>query len=351
MNLDSVVLLNLEITSHCNLQCPQCSRTDEDGNIPEYVKLAHWDAEPILANLELERLKNLKYVHLEGDTGDAIMHPQLEKILDAFYELPQQPMISLWTNGGVRSQEWWANLAKRYHDRLKVQFSIDGLEDTNHLYRVGSNYKKTIDNARSFINAGGKAAQRCIVFHHNEHQVQEIAKTSQTIGFGELHFIPNDESRFRGLDKWPVFVKKQFSHEIENTGIKNVSQYDYNTFPRTWSQDVSFRPISYSDTCPSLKSGSLNITYQGHVIPCCLYNADLYFDHQFNEKFKELVGDLDKVDLHKTKLSDILAYGYFDRLNNMLKSGDDPGRCQSMCGKQIRFNKKTVYFIPATQRN
>ena len=39
------------------------------------------------------------------------------------------------TNGGARSKQWWTDLGKLTKGKMRVTFGIDGLEDTNHLYR------------------------------------------------------------------------------------------------------------------------------------------------------------------------------------------------------------------------
>ena len=342
LKIKDIQVLNLEITSHCNVKCPQCSRINEDGDLAEYVTLDHW-TDRIIDNLELEQMESLKFVLLEGDTGDALMHPNIVEIVDKFYNHYTQPKVVIFTNGALRSEDWWRDFGARFPDRLHVQFSIDGLEDTHKLYRVGANYNKLIGNVKAFIRGGGNAGHRCIVFKHNEHQLDEIAEKSKDIGFHNFEFMLNDSGRFRELDKWPVIINGKKSHYIESTSVTDLSKY-------TWGPDI-WNPY-YSDVndmiCPSMKIGSINITYQGHVLPCCVYNADLYFEHPLNKKFQSLVEDNDLVDLNKHKLSMILEQGYFHRLENMLAQKDHPGRCNTMCS-HLDLNPSPIYFIKATQ--
>mgnify|MGYP006295791317 CR=1 FL=1 len=141
MQLSDIQLLVFELTSYCNIKCPHCARTDEDGSLPSFVTLSHLDFDKILHNLELTELTNLKLVIFEGDTGDALMHPDLNRIIDTFYNMPSAPSIAITTNGSIRSEEWWHALGSTYDPkRLTVQFSIDGLSDTHKLYRVGADY-------------------------------------------------------------------------------------------------------------------------------------------------------------------------------------------------------------------
>ena len=64
--------------------------------------------------------------------------------------------------------------------------SIDGLEDTHSYYRQGTNWKKIINNAKSFISSGGRAVWQFIPFAHNEHQIKSCIRLSQQLGFKEF---------------------------------------------------------------------------------------------------------------------------------------------------------------------
>lgn len=351
MQLENIHLLVFEITSHCNVKCPQCCRIGDDGELAPFVELKHWDVKQLLPNLEIEKLTNLKYVHIEGDQGDALMHPEIVDILDAFYNAPTNPTICILTNGALRSEDWWYNLGQRYNpERVRVQFSIDGLEDTHSLYRVGADYNKLIANARSFIRAGGNAAQRTLIFKHNEHQLKDIAEFSKQIGFKQFYATHSDIFRFHGLDKYPVTVNGDVTHYIEYTTLKTVNEYDYNNSSEIW--DPSYDPrieINTDETCINFRYGQLHITYKGHVIPCCIYNADLYFDIESNQVFRNLVGDVDLIDLHKNTLSTVIQHTYFNRLNAMLDSKKDPGRCGFWCGNKLTLDASSVIpIVPVT---
>ena len=51
---------------------------------------------------------------------------------------------------------------------MRVDFAIDGLEDTNHLYRVGVKWKKVKENLEAYLSEGGHARWNYIVFDHNK---------------------------------------------------------------------------------------------------------------------------------------------------------------------------------------
>ena len=75
-------------------------------------------------------------------------------------------------------------------DRGKVQFSVDGLEDTNHIYRKNSRWKDIVMAVETL--ASGKQKPKLIwqmlVFPYNEHQIEEAERLSKEIGFDEFHY-------------------------------------------------------------------------------------------------------------------------------------------------------------------
>lgn len=345
MNLLDIHSLAFEITSHCNIKCPQCSRIRPDGELADFIELRHWDVSKIMPNLELDRLTNLKHVRLEGDNGDALMHPDFEKIIDHVYHSQAKPNILILTNGSMRSAAWWRNFGSRFPGRLVVQFSIDGLADTSHLYRVGSNYHRVIENARAFISAGGIATQRCLIFKHNQHQLDEIRQVAKSTGFQQLIVIPGDIFRFQNRDHWQVWYKGQPAHVIRpatELNTQSYRRYEYNHL----SNKRMFRSNADLDLlCPNLSTGEITITYKGHLIPCCMHHADLYFDHPSNDQYKKLVGNPDLIDLNQRSLGEILSDpDYYGRRLEQSLVNDRLSRCQSCCSHSVDQKLKTISF-------
>lgn len=334
ITISEIQNLALEITSHCNIRCPQCSRTNWNGELASFVELKNWDVDKILPHLRLDLMTDLKLVSIEGDNGDAAMHPELQKIMDAVMAAPSRPWIFIVTNGSMRQPEWWGKLAEIYGSRLVIQFSIDGLRDTHELYRVGSAYDKVIKNARAFIQSGGVAFHRCLIFKHNQHQLQEISDRSRDIGFRRMIFRLGDEFRFQGQDEWPVYWKNKQTHIIKPVLTMTPDQYQKFEF------DLFGSPIEIKTTsslCPFTRKGQLHITYKGHVIPCCKYQADLYFDHPSNDLFRQFVGDINGIDINTRSLDAILSDPefYMRKLESNLDSDSRLPRCQAECGSQI----------------
>ncbi|SVE25963.1 uncharacterized protein METZ01_LOCUS478817, partial [marine metagenome] len=128
--------------------------------------------------------------------GDPPMTPDWEEII--INTANRNYIIDVETNGSMRTPESWAKVGKVFAKTEKEQsgeagfmekvitFSIDGLEDTNKLYRIGINHKRVMANAKAFIDAGGRARWKMIVFEHNKHQVEEAQQLAKDMGFWEF---------------------------------------------------------------------------------------------------------------------------------------------------------------------
>ena len=116
-------------------------------------------------------------------------------------------------------------------------FSIDGLEDTNHVYRKNSNWNKLIKNATAFIDAGGHAHWDMLVYAHNQHQVNQCEQLAQSLGFTWFRAKVSKRPYINGLE-FPI----GWQDPIQKTG-----------------------PIQ----CIALQEQSTYIDAQGRVSPCC----------------------------------------------------------------------------------
>ena len=193
-NKAQVKQLHIEASSVCNAACPMCPREvnpffnkDTDG-----VSIT---LEQIQEKFNDDFIKQLELVYLCGSYGDPAACPDCIKILKYFRQTNDRICLGIHSNGGLRNTKWWAELGavlNRPGDYCR--FGIDGLRDTNHIYRVNTDFDKIIENAQSYIAAGGQAIWEFIVFEHNEHQVEEARKMSKELGFA--NFIEKVSRRF-----------------------------------------------------------------------------------------------------------------------------------------------------------
>ena len=333
--LENIRILELEITSHCNSFCPHCPRFDSDLNLISSMQLKHWNWKKIKYNLELDQLINLKQVIIRGDKGEPLMHPNLEEIVDFFLGGSSQPEVLIGTNGSVRNTEWWGRLGSK-SKRLVVDFSIDGLDDTNEIYRVGTNYKKIIKNASAFIQAGGRANWRCLIFKHNQHQIQEIKQFAKQLGFAQVTFYQSLLNRFLGKTVWPVFKNGK---ELPSLSPTDFDQKFISMHNKTWTTDtIAYDNNDANFVCPRMQAGNIYITYRHHVVPCCMMHNVLY-EGKSSKSFRrimELLKDADQLDLEKLSLRNILLGDFWAKsLHEHFFNGAFHPICAASCKSEI----------------
>ena len=176
--------VHIEGSGRCNSRCPMCSRHTADGYVqPDLDELdLHPDVFYKLFTPEL--CSNLNHVYFSGVYGDPCMNKALPDFVEHFKT--HDVDVAIDSNAGYRNTRWWARLGSM---GTRVHFAIDGLEDTNHLYRRGVDWDKDRKNVKAFQEAGGNGAWTFIVFKHNEHQVKQAEILANSLGFKKFESI------------------------------------------------------------------------------------------------------------------------------------------------------------------
>ena len=229
--LDEVKVLHLEPTNKCNAVCPQCPRTIYlDKLVESELTLAD-----IKSMLPIEFIRQLNKMFMCGNFGEPAAAKDALEIFKWFREVNPTIELGMNTNGGLRSRTWWSQLAKLTN---YVVFSIDGLEDTNHIYRINVSWSKLIENVNAFIAAGGNAQWDMLVYEHNEHQILQATELAKAMGF------------------------KCFRSKV----TRRKMNIDFLRLPKT----MTFTPItSGSIKCHALQEQSIYLSAEGELLPCC----------------------------------------------------------------------------------
>jgi len=241
-------ILHIENTSICNAACPMCARNVNGEGIASTVTLGSLPFEKFQQHV-LPHLLTLDKIFFCGSVGDPCGDKNLLKAITWVKSLRPDMVIGLNTNGSIQNVEWWRKLAQQLTGVYDyVVFSIDGLEDTNHIYRVRVPWHKIMTNAQSFIDAGGSAHWDMLVFEHNKHQVEECKALADSMGFTWF--------RVKETDRWDQFDLKSIKPASEANYI------DYN------SVDVI--------QCERNIEDSTYIDYKGQEFPCC-HIGEMYY--------------------------------------------------------------------------
>jgi len=283
LNFDEITKIQIDHTSRCNCMCPQCARVVDGKIVNPSMPIDDLTLDDYKVLLEPFDTSKITLFHC-GNYGDALVSPTWDETYE--YCIDQGvKKIRIATNGSMRTPEWWRDLAIKGKGRVNVIFSIDGLEDTNHLYRVGSQYSKIIENAQAYIDAGGYAEWAFIEFKHNYHQIEEAERIASEMGFAK--FTAKYTARFADQDKKTEETRK--GNKVEEKANQNTQdKIDIRKKFKTFDEYVEKCPI----TCKYKKDKTLFVDMQMKVWPCCWLGAPEYFhrptqqtksfDHLFN---------------------------------------------------------------------
>lgn len=319
--------INLEFTDYCNAACPMCARFKWDGTLyREKVNSNHNRLETLKKNIPIKIIKQLKRFYSVGTYGDATMNPECVAIYKWIRENNPDCILEMHSNGGARDTEFWKQMADV---GVEVEFGIDGLEDTNHLYRRNVNWKRLLSNAESFIDNGGRARWKFMVFKHNQHQVEQARQMSEDMGFIDFFTFRTDRwqssnwvtGELMDTDKWSAgdyVLEKADTQEIPQQ-VEGVKVYDVEEFN-----------LQKKIVCQMASNNryEIYIRANGDVQPCCML-GDLDV-HQA----KDIIKDQKSVNLNHTNLVDILNGDFFKRLDKgiNLGSSDRLKNCFYTCG-------------------
>lgn len=272
--------LHLEVTSKCNASCPMCLRNISGGRTNPRLPLTELRLSDIKVMLPSSFIKQLSRLYMCGNYGDPMVARDTIKIFQ--YLRDQNPVLhlSLFTNGSGRSASWWGELAKTVD---VTHFSIDGLADTNHIYRRGTDFRKIIASVTAYLKAGGNAVWDYIVFRHNEHQVEEARLLAKKMGFKD--FVVKKTGRFFSNQRSQVKSRQQVMNnkgEIEYF-LEMPKNPDYRNLSLMMGKNLTVTDKSLyehfnqtSIVCKVAAEKSIYISAEGYAFPCCWLANQLY---------------------------------------------------------------------------
>jgi len=274
LDISKIISLHCEITTHCNARCPQCPRNFCGWNQPVNVELKH------MKPLELRKITDQLppvYALFCGNHGDPMMHPDPMGLAYQFKH------VTINTNGSMGALKTYRQLAENGVD---IWFSIDGLEDTNHIYRQDVVWDNIMERVDAFISAGGCATWKFVVFRHNMHQIDRARELSAELGFSNFHLVR------AGRDWGPI---------LNNTGEeigwllpadRDVQPYEYD---RDFEIELRTNPINLHNDrsnaiidCEMLRDGTIYVDVDCNILPCCYHGVNTHIQAQGNTLQEQL---------------------------------------------------------------
>lgn len=262
--------LHLEITNNCQASCPMCNRNINGGLDNPLIEIQNWSLEDFKSIMSLEILHQIKSYYFCGNFGDPMMNNDLIEMCSYSKTVAPEVHISIHTNGGARTTQWWSELAISLPNNHNVVFALDGLEDTHHLYRINTKYETVIKNAKAFIAAGGIAEWVFIRFKHNEHQVENARQLANEMGFSK--FTIKNSSRFILEPQVKVMNRDgTVSHYIEPASDTPLKFIDRKTI-ESYKDVLEHSKIA----CRVQENKEVYIDAYKNLYPCCWVSSVPY---------------------------------------------------------------------------
>lgn len=392
-------LLHIELSTFCNAACPLCPRFYEGTDVvrPD-LKLTQITLDKFKNYFPVDSIRQFTRILYCGTMGDPLMAKDCFDIFEYVHNLNPKCNQVVHTNGGTRNTEFWTKMGNLFkHNKMKLVFSIDGLEDTNHLYRRNVDWNTLTHNVKTFISAGGNATWEFLVFRHNEHQIEQAKELAYNMGFKS--FLPKRAFGFddpknnslmprmvfdkNGIKQYKILPPTQEQHLMSGPGAE-FKDRDYNIdvtelneakilkyFPRLKNKVDQFDNATeaeelgiYEDTlnkkeikCKSLSNNfsEIYVNAEGILFPCCYVGTqydsgiDTFQVRQIKSKVKSNIKDLD-LNLHDLNTiinSSILEEIFAKSWNKETIRHGKMAYCSEMCGSDSTALER-LYIKPVT---
>ena len=393
-NYDELCQLHIELTNACNAACPMCTRFHVNSPLirPD-LEIDQITIDKFKQYFPVEIIQKCEVILFCGVHGDPGMAKDLYEICE--YIAKESPMttVRMNTNGGMRKPEFWAKLGALFSSKLNdhwswsCTFSIDGLEDTNHIYRRNVEWDKLMANVQAFINAGGRAEWDYLIFKHNEHQIDEAKKLSKKLGF--YSFVPKKSlgvdngvslvrmsavTREGKLDYWidaPVDPKNRNLENPTELVEERFWEFDVGRYKELKQNKQPHNNHSFmvenvynvlkNENNSTLDNATIRckaetrnggkeifVDQKGRVIPCCYMGTHLNGVHSHSQSL-QLHHEVQKYgwdhfDLNKHTFKEIMEGHHLDRVftDSWTKPSCVEGKmayCANICGTYSRVDR------------
>ena len=348
---DSIQILQLEITTNCNASCPQCPRNNYGGRTISELPLITWSMQDMQTVLSVQFVKQLKFVYFCGTYGDPMFNKSIADMCRWLNNCNPEISIGIHTNGSLGNPQTYKKLASLVDF---ISFGIDGLEDTNSVYRRNTNWSTIIKNAKNFISYGGIAHWDYIVFNHNQHQVEKAKLLSKQLGFSTF----NIKKTYRFFNKTHELVPSLDVLDDDGTKCYELRPPALSKYLNKNMQIINFvDKKNYASTtqisCAHLEKNEIYIGADGFVFPCGWLHDRLYgVESQKTSDRKKLyqmmddIGGKNLANCFKTPISQIVDGPWFDAIQQSWTSESDRiERCGWLCGNNSDFIKEQNEFL------
>ena len=327
--------VHVEATDRCNAQCPVCIRSYQGGPEREkYVTNSELGLQHFEKHLGDVFCKNVVNWNFCGNKGDPSSALELVDIFTYLLECNPDTIITMRTNGGARSESFWKSIGELFEGtNCKIVFAVDGLKDTNHLYRKNVKWKNLMRNMKAFYRNGGYGLGwfDTLKFAHNQHQWDEITLLAKRFGVWVNLKEPYGFAKLPNgmLKTIPVYDRNltDGEHKVLYTIKPHTTKkyIDPEYFPRTpediadddppfynYEDDNIFKFSSTKIDCvanqPHNGHYEIFLDCDGSVYPCCFIGSRLNVGEP---QLQMMLDNTDIVLSDDNNIFNILKSGYY----------------------------------------
>lgn len=308
---------NLEITNRCTLACPECPRTGNPWVTEHLTDLPLELIERVFPVAQRERFRGLR-VNLCGAHGDCIYHRDFHAVVAHLKAAGLG--LTVETNGSHRKPGWWARTCELLGEDDVITFSVDGLEDTNHIYRVNARWRD-IEQAMRYCAPRVAVVWKYIVFAHNEHQVEAATALAHEIGVRDVIF--KKSGRFSEGD--PLAPGEAYIGVVSRNRRRIRALLDAGVHGEDFDREVRILP-----KCTHGKD--VAITARGFLYPCT--SCETAEESEWFQRNRE------HFDLRRHGVEEILASAKWGELErSWRRASQAPAACLYYCGVHRDFDE------------
>jgi len=270
---NNITDLHIELTDRCQASCPMCARNVNGGRERDFVGQNDITLDKFKQWFPVDFLKSLKNFYSCGNYGDPIIARDCLEIYQYVRSMNPHCHLGIHTNGSARDVRWWSRLAEVLGSNHTVSFGIDGFADSHVLYRRGTDWQKIIDNAQAFISARGRAEVDCLVFEHNQNEIEEFKSQMLSMGFFRVNL--KYTRRFYDMAEFPV---EDANGNIEYYLKPSTKESPVHFLPlEKISKDISIwkTVVESAEIKPKcIERSEIYVDARGNVFPCCWIGSD-----------------------------------------------------------------------------
>ena len=318
---------HIEISSKCPLHCPRCARQE----VPNGLVNTELDLEFFKRNFTPEFvLDKVEKITFCGDDGDPVYAHDLISVIRYIKSIKAVEIVIV-TNGSHKKVHWWAELGSVLTNKDTVHFSVDGWDnDSNNIYRVGSNFTSVIDGIVALKNSSKcQLVWAAIAFKFNEGKLDSMKDIAQSVGidrfqltkstkFGSVYPVYGLDDPLQPSAKY-VSTSHRFEREITAFTARSTEETVSPTNIKLFNQTQ--RRNGITPLCEIGNKG-LYIDARGRLFPCC-WVANRY---NHNSDWQQLANNFN---LHTKTLTTVLADTFWTTEFQTFKWQECQTKCKS----------------------